>query len=196
MLRPSHLIAVVTLAVLIAGITGCGTREGADWTSGDTASPPPLPPAEARISDGSIVASLADANQTTVTMARTAQPRARSAGARELAQRALEEHTRMQRTLDSLATAKNIARQAPVARDAMDAAIATRTAGVLSAPEAAFDTAYVNTQLALDTQFLENVTRLASAAEDEDLRRLLRSWMPVVQSRISRGLTIQGRLTR
>jgi len=186
-------VPALVFAVLIAA---CGTREGADWTTGDTAAPPALPPAEARMSDGNIVAFFADANEASINLARTAQPRARSAEARELAQRALEEHSRMQTTLDSLREARNIMRQAPVGRDAMDAAIATRVEGVLSAPEAAFDTAYVNTQLMLDGQFLENATRLAAAAEDADLRRLLRSWMPVVQSRISRGLTIQGRLSR
>lgn len=195
MLRPT-LRVVPTVALLAIFSAACGTREDADWTTGDTAAPAPLPPAEARISDGNIVAFLADAHQATISLAETAQPRARSAEARELAQRALDEHRRMQSRLDSLAADKNIARLAPMARDAMDAAIATRVEGVLSASEAAFDTAYVNTQVALDGQFLENVTRLATAAEDDDLRRLLRSWMPVVQSRINRGLTIQGRLTR
>ena len=182
--------------VLAALIAACGTREGADWTTGDTAAPAALPPAEARMSDGNVVAFFGDANDAAINLARAAQPRARSAEARELAQRVLEEHGRMQAALDSLKAAREIMRQAPVGRDAMDAAIATRVEAVLSAPDAAFDTAYVNTQLMLDGQFLENATRLAAAAEDADLRRLLRSWMPVVQSRINRALTIQGRLSR
>jgi predicted outer membrane protein len=183
---------ILLLAVGLASTAGCKAREEPRGIIGDTL--PPTPAAE-QLSDGNVVAFLARATETAISMARVAEPRARSGEVREYAQRAREEHTVMQRQLDSVAAARSIMRQAPIGRDVVDAEMAQRADALLTTPDAAFDSAYVSTQRAVDGHFLENVTRFASAASDEQLRILLRSWIPTTQARITKGVGLQRSLS-
>lgn len=96
---------VLLLAVTLASTAGCKAREEPRGIIGDTQAPTP---AAEQLSDGNVVAFLARATETAISMARAAEPRARSGEVREYAQRALEEHTAMQRQLDSVATARSM----------------------------------------------------------------------------------------
>ncbi|HUF65886.1 MAG TPA: DUF4142 domain-containing protein [Gemmatimonadaceae bacterium] len=179
------------LAAALASTAACEAREEPRGIIGDTTAP--LPVAE-QLSDGNIVAFLARSTETAINLARTAEPRARSEEVREYAQRSLEEHMAMQQRLDSVAAARNIVRQASVGRDAVDAEMAQRADALITTPGAVFDSAYVSTQRAVDGHFLENVTQFAGAASDEQLRILLRSWIPTSQARITKGVGLQRSL--
>jgi predicted outer membrane protein len=181
----------VLLGAALASIAACEAREEPRGIIGDTAAPP----AVGQLSDGNVVASLGRSIETGLGMARAAEPRTRSGEVREYAQRVLEENTAMQQQLDSVAGARRIVAQAPVGRDAVDADMAQRANALLTTADAVFDSAYVSTQRAVDGHFLENVTRFASAASDEELRILLRSWIPATQARITKGVGLQRSLS-
>lgn len=158
---------------------------------GDTAAPQPLPPPGARLTDDNIVAFLSNANLTEINTARAARPRATSREVRDFAQRVIDEHSAMERALDSLVVAKGIPRQPPASQEVVVDAMAARADTLLRAPDSAFDSTYIVGQLAMDALFLDNLARLAAAATDEGLRILIRSWMPITQARVTKGVGLQ-----
>jgi predicted outer membrane protein len=182
----------VLLIGAIAVVASCRAREEPRGLTGEEPAEPL--PAEAQMTDGNILAMAGHANAASSSMAQAAEPRARHADVRDFARRVREEHEAMRRALDSLAQARNITSEEPLRQDVFFEGLAQRSTVLLQTPEGVFDTAYVATQLAVEGEFLENVTRYAAAAGDEELRLLLRRWIPATHARIQAALGVQRAL--
>jgi predicted outer membrane protein len=181
-------------AVLLAlvAIASCRAREEPRGLTGEQPAEPI--PAEAQMTDAGIVTMAGHANDAASAMAQAAEPRARHDDVRDFARRIRDEHASMRRALDSLARERSIVPEAPLRQDAFFEGLAQRSTALLQTPEGAFDTSYVRAQLAAEGEFLENVTRYAGAATDEELRLLLRSWIPATHARIQAGLGVERAL--
>jgi predicted outer membrane protein len=106
------------------------------------------------------------------------------------------EHSEMHRELQSLASRKNIALQAPLGETSSHEAVAVRVDSVLRASGTQFDAMYMTAQVASHRQTLEDLNTLGSAARDTDLRVLIRRTIPRTQLHLDRAIDLGRELPR
>ena len=187
---------LVRVGILSSLSIGCGRDRPSATIPGDTARPELSAPAEVRLTDGNIVSLLSDAHQAEINLARAAEPRARSPQVKDFATRMAREHGEMLDELQSLATRKSIARQAPLGDSRSHEAVAARVDSVLRASGTSFDAEYMSAQVASHRQMLEDLNRLGSAARDADLRVLIRRTIPSAQLHLDRAIDLGRELPR
>lgn len=154
----------------------------------------PAAPAPAQLTDAGIFAMLSAANQGEIAAGKMAETKATNASVKSFARDMVSAHTRLLNDGNALAKRLNITPDSAAA----DSIVATNqsTAATLQsdAKGAAFDSAYVNAQVAGHQYVLDLIKRAEGAAQNADLKTMLTKAEPQVQSHLDRIKDIQGKL--
>jgi putative membrane protein len=176
-----HAAALIATALLLVA---CGERAGE--TPADTAAAVATP----QMTDGNIVALLANTHQAEISLASTARAGAASDAVKEYAGRMMEAHAAMKRALDSLAAAKGLTSELPTGTEPLQATIAGRADTLLNTTGRSTDIAYIDGEVKAHGATLEALNRYAAAASDEDLRTFIRKMIPQVRLHQDRAIDI------
>lgn len=176
-----HAAAMISTALLLAA---CGERAGESYA--DTAAALGTP----GMTDGNIVALLANTHQSEISLAEAARASAASDAVKEYAARMIEEHATMKRMLDSLAAAKGITPEPPPGMEPVHATVAGRADTLLNTSGRSTDIAYIDGEAKAHGATLEALVRYADAARDEDLRLFIRRMIPEVRLHQDRAIDI------
>jgi putative membrane protein len=148
------------------------------------------------LSDDQIFADLTAANEGEVAAGKMAADKASSAGVKSFAKEMVSAHTKMQADGEALAKKLNVTPK-PQADDSFLAANDSATNRLQSAASgAAFDTAYVNTQVAGHQMVLNFLRRAASQATAPELKQMLTDAQPVVQHHLDMATALQDSLSQ
>lgn len=150
--------------------------------------------AAAPMTDAGIFAMLAAANQGEIDAGKLAQSEATSAAVKSFAHDMVVAHTAMLNDGNALAKRLKITPDAAAA-DSIKA-MNRSTGAALSAMTkgAAFDSAYVNAQVAGHQYVLDMIKRAEGAAQNADLKSALTAAEPKVQTHLDRIKAIQGKM--
>lgn len=146
------------------------------------------------MTDAGIFAMLAAANQGEIDAGKLAQSKATSAAVKSFAHDMVIAHTAMLNSSDALAKRLKITPDAAAAdsikamNQSTGAALSSMTKG------AAFDSAYVNAQVAGHQYVLDMIKRAEGAAQNADLKSALTAAEPQVQAHLDRIKAIQGKM--
>jgi putative membrane protein len=150
-------------------------------------------PAES-LSDPSIFAMLAAANQGEIDAGKMAQSKATNADVKAFAKWMVTAHTKMLNAGNDLAKRLNITPN-QTAADSIKAANQALANQLQSAAKGtAFDTAYINAQVMGHQAALDLVNRAADQASNPDLKQLLQQAAPEIQQHLDSVKTIQDKL--
>ena len=146
------------------------------------------------MTDAGIFAMLHAANQGEVDAGKIAEKKATNPAVKSFAHDMVAAHTRMLNDGDALAKKLNITPDAAAADSIV--AMNTSTAATLSSTPkgAAFDSAYVNAQVAGHQYVLAKIKTAEGAAQNADLKAALTAAEPQVQSHLDRISNIQGKM--
>ncbi len=148
----------------------------------------------ATMTDAQIFAMLAAANRGEIDAGKMASTKATNASVRSFARDMVTAHTKMLNDGNALAKKLNITPDTTAA-DSINA-MNQSTAATLSstAKGAAFDSAYVNAQVAGHEYVLDMIKRAEGQAQNADLKSALTSAEPQVQQHLDRIKDIQSKL--
>ncbi|HEY7899425.1 MAG: DUF4142 domain-containing protein [Gemmatimonadales bacterium] len=150
--------------------------------------------APAPVTDAGILATLAAANQGEIDAGKLAESKATSASVKSFAHDMVVAHTAMLKSGDALAKKLNITPDAAAA-DSINAMNQSTGAALSAAAKgAAFDSAYVNAQVAGHQYVLDMIKRDESAAQNAELKSALTAAEPKVQAHLDRIKAIQGKM--
>lgn len=151
-------------------------------------------PAVKPMTDAGIFAMLAAANQGEIDAGKMAETKATSASVRSFAHDMVAAHTRMLNDGNALAKKLNITPDTTAA-DSINA-MNQSTASTLSstAKGAAFDSAYVNAQVAGHQYVLNMIKTAEGQAQNADLKSALTATEPKVQQHLDRIQAIQSKM--
>jgi putative membrane protein len=161
---------------------GAGASSQADSSSG------------AKLSDAQIVSTVAVINGGEMLAAQTAERKASSSAVKAFARQMITDHKTMQGSVDALAKSKKITPQTSPSADSLRNAMKTSRDSLARLSGAAFDRAYITSQVAAHQQALDVLGRLANSAQDPDLKKALQDATPKVQAHLDRARTIEGQL--
>ena len=148
----------------------------------------------ATMTDAQIFAMLAAANQGEIDAGKMASTKATSASVRSFARDMVTAHTKMLNDGNALAKKLNITPDTTAA-DSINAMNQLTAATLKAAAKgAAFDSAYVNAQVAGHEYVLDMVKRAEGQAQNADLKSALTSAEPQVQQHLDRIKDIQSKL--
>ncbi|HXF24097.1 MAG TPA: DUF4142 domain-containing protein [Gemmatimonadaceae bacterium] len=148
----------------------------------------------ATMTDAQIFAMLAAANQGEIDAGKMASTKATSASVRSFARDMVTAHTKMLNDGNALAKKLNITPDTTAA-DSINAMNQSTAATLRAAAKgAAFDSAYVNAQVAGHEYVLDMVKRAEGQAQNADLKSALTSAEPQVQQHLDRIKDIQSKL--
>ena len=135
-------------------------------------------------------------NASEVGQAKIAQDKATNGDVKAFAKQMIAEHEAMQKSLDSLATAKNLTPVAPQAQADQMKQADSQTLGTLNsaAKGAAFDKAYVDAQVAAHQKALNDLQSFAGSATDADLKALIEQAIPKVQAHLDKAQSLQSKV--
>jgi putative membrane protein len=171
--------------VVLALLPGCQQASrhvstAVDRTVGSGASTSSLSPADAEF-----VLRVADGSNAEIALGELAQTNAASAEVKRFGQRMIEEHTRLNQELASLAELRGLS--VPKLPSSIDqsvaAALGTRTG-------AAFDRAYLDEQVAAHQMTLSLFRHAAENADDQALRAFAQSHVRTIQQHINEAQTL------
>ena len=146
------------------------------------------------MTDAGIFAMLAAANQGEINAGKMAETKATNASVKAFAHDMVVAHTAMLDSGNVLAKRLNITPDASAA-DSINAMNQSTSAALTNAAKgAAFDSTYVNAQVAGHQAVLDMVRRAEGAAQNADLKTMLTSAAPQVQSHLDRIKDIQGKM--
>jgi putative membrane protein len=161
---------------------GAGASAQADSSSG------------AKLSDAQIVSTVAVINGGEMLAAQTAARKASSSAVKAFARQMIADHKAMQGGVDALAKSKKITPQTSPSADSLRNAMKTSRDSLARLSGAAFDRAYITSQVAAHQQALDVLGRLANSAQNADLKKALQDATPKVQAHLDRARTIEGQL--
>ena len=179
-------LAAATVALaLLAGCQQASKQVSTvvDKTVGSGASTSSLSPADAEF-----VLRVADGGNAELALGELAQTNAASAEVKKFGQRMIEEHTRLNQELASLAEQRGLS--APKMPSSIDqsvaAALGTRTG-------AAFDRAYLDEQIAAHQMTLTLFRHAAENADDQALRAFAQNHVKTIQQHLNQAQTLRRR---
>lgn len=183
------MVRIQTTALLSIALfaLACADRS-AERAAADTAAAAAA--ATPQLTDGNIVALLANHLQAEVSLGTTAQSGAAANAVKEYAARMIREHGMMKRMLDSLASAKGIVPEEPPGMEPVQAMIAGRADTLLNTTGRSTDIAYIDGEAKSHGRTIEALVRYADAARDGDLRALIRKWIPEMRLHQDRAIDI------
>lgn len=148
------------------------------------------------LSDDQIFADLSAANAGEIAAGKLALNKASSADVKAFAREMIAAHIKMQADGEALAKKLNIVPK-PTADDSFTMANDSTSARLQSAAKGtAFDSAYVNAQVAGHQMVLNFVRRAASQATAPDLKTAMTSAQPVVQHHLDMATALQAKLPK
>lgn len=148
----------------------------------------------ATMTDAQIFAMLAAANQGEIDAGKMASSKATNASVKSFARDMVTAHTKMLNDGNALAKKLNITPDTAAA-DSINAMNKSTAATLSSATKgAAFDSAYVNAQVAGHEYVLDMVKRAEGQAQNADLKSALTAAEPQVQQHLDRIKDIQSKL--
>jgi putative membrane protein len=150
-------------------------------------------PAKA-MTDAGIFAMLSAANQGEIDAGKMASSKATNASVKSFARDMVTDHTKMLNDGNALAKKLNITPDSSAADSIMATNKSTAATLTSAAKGAAFDSAYVNAQVAGHQSVLDLIKRAEGSAQNADLKTMLTSAESKVQSHLDRIKDIQGKL--
>lgn len=146
------------------------------------------------MTDAQIFAMLAAANRGEIDAGKMASTKATSASVKSFARDMVTAHTKMLNDGEALARKLNITPDTAAA-DSINAMNQSTAATLTAAAKgAAFDSAYVNAQVAGHEYVLDMVKRAEEQAQSADLKSALTAAEPQVQAHLDRIKSIQGKM--
>lgn len=152
------------------------------------------PVAAPAMTDAGIFAMLTAANQGEIAAGKMAESKATNAAVRSFARDMVAAHTAMLNGGNALAKRLNITPDSAAADSIMAMNASTGAALTADAKGAAFDSAYVNAQVAGHQYVLAMVQKAEGAAQNADLKAMLTKAEPQVKSHLDRITNIQGKM--
>jgi putative membrane protein len=151
----------------------------------------------AGMTDGNIAATIKVLNDGQIELGELATKKASSAQIKTFARDMIRDHTAMQKSLDSLAAAKNLAPQTAPMSESIKSDAQAMHDRLDKLSGATFDSAYINGQVTDHQKALDALNNMSSAATDADVKSAIRGAIPMVQGHLdrARSLTTAGRST-
>ncbi|MFL5577589.1 MAG: DUF4142 domain-containing protein [Gemmatimonadaceae bacterium] len=170
-----------------------GTK-GDTGSRGDTAVGAAAAPAA--MSDANIMAMIGLANANEIGTSKMAVEKGTNAAVKSFARDMIKDHTAMQGDADALAKRLNITPTPPAgAGDEMKRmAMAMSDSLKAAAKGPAFDTQYVNGQVAAHQQTLDNLQRFQTTTQNADVKNLISAALPKVQAHLDRARQLQSQV--
>jgi putative membrane protein len=173
--------------------SAAATAQPADTQAVGGAGTGSMEEAAAPMSDNTIFATMASANEAEIDAGRAALERASDTTVRAFAGDMVREHSRLQRQADQLATKLELAPQ-PLANDTIQAkAVAAETA-LAAARGGAFDREYVRGRVSGHANTLRMLKGAEAAAASPELKALIGRTIPVVERHLARARELQVRV--
>jgi putative membrane protein len=193
-------------AVVCLTLAACGKKDqNADTSavgSGATASAAPAPTAgsstgasaNASLSDPNIVYVLDQANAADSARGRLAETKGTSADVKSFARLMVGEHHALRQQGQQLAKKLNVTPQAPP-NDQSEAQAKTQMDSLNAMPKGkAWDKAYIDFELPWHQQLMQTATKALDAAQNQELKDLIKKAAPVVQKHIDHAKQVQQKL--
>lgn len=195
-------------AVVWMSLAACGKKEQRADTSavgsGATASAAPAPTAgsttganagaSATLSDANIVAILDQANAADSARGRLAETKATSADVKNFGRLMVGEHHALRQQGQQLAKKLNVTPQPPP-NDQSEAQAKTEMDSLNAMPKGkAWDKAYIDYEVTYHQQVLQTATKALDAAQNQQLKDLIKKAAPVIQKHLDRAKQIQQKL--
>lgn len=198
----AHYLAAATCLCIVAA---CGKKEsgtaGATTgaTAGNTAAAAPAAGASATasapaLSDPNIVYILDQANAADSARGRLAETKGTSADVKNFGRLMVGEHHALRLQGQQLAKKLNVTPQAPP-NDQSEAQAKTEMDSLNAMPKgAAWDKAYIDYEVNYHQQVLQTATKALDAAQNQQLKDLIKKAAPVIQKHLDRAKQIQQKL--
>ncbi|MBV9879435.1 MAG: DUF4142 domain-containing protein [Gemmatirosa sp.] len=152
-------------------------------------------PAGASMSAANIMSMIGLSNAAEIAAGKTAQDKATDADVKAFAKQMVADHQAMQKSGDSLATAKGVAPQPPPQADQKRQSGDQMLQTLGSTPKGAdFDKAYVDGQVQAHQQVLNELQGYSSTAPDPDLKAMIDRAIPQVQQHLDKAQQLQQKL--
>ena len=208
MVRGTRMAALALALGAVTVLAGCKKNENAADTtmaaadtsmragtgSSTSMNAAPAAPAPAPLTDAGIFAMLSAANQGEIAAGKMAETKATNASVKSFARDMVTAHTRMLNEGNALAKRLKITPDTAAA-DSITAMNQSTAATLESAAKgAAFDSAYVNAQVAGHEYVLTMIKNAEGAAQNADLKTMLTKAEPQVQTHLDRIKNIQGKM--
>ncbi|MDQ2890317.1 MAG: DUF4142 domain-containing protein [Gemmatimonadota bacterium] len=146
------------------------------------------------MTDAGILAMLHAANQGEVDAGKMAETKATNSSVKSFAHDMVAAHTKMMHDGDALAKRLSITPDAAAGDSIMTMNKMTASNLTAASKGAAFDSAYVNAQVAGHQYVLSMIKNAEGAAKSADLKSALTAAQPQVQSHLDRITAIQGKM--
>lgn len=187
--------AAGTTANDTAGMAGMSHDTGA-MKGGMSNANSPAPASAKKMTDAEIFSMVKAVNTGEVEAGKTAQTKATNADVKSFAKDMVSAHTKM--LTQGMQLGKTLgAQDKPASEDSIAKANADVSHKLQSAAKgAAFDTAYINAQVAGHQAALQFVQNAAGQAQNADLKKMLTDAQPDIQSHLDRAKQIQGKLAQ
>lgn len=189
------------MALMVAATAACGrgdyaTRDslasGMSATTGASAAAATATPVTdfGRMSDANITSTIGVINSGEIQAGELASSKASSADVKAFARDMVTDHRAMQKSLDSLSSAKNVTPQSAAMSESMRNEMSAMHQRLEQMAGTAFDSAYINGQVADHQKALDALNGMATAAQDADVRAAIQSAIPKVQAHLDRARTL------
>ena len=198
--RVTGIVVVASLGLLAA----CGKKEnyGADSTAGATASAAGATGASATastgtsasLSDPNIVYILDQANMADSARGRLAETKGTSTDVKNFGKLMVGEHHALRQQGQDLAKKLNVTPQAPP-NDQSETMAKTEMDSLNAMPKGkAWDKAYIDYEVTYHQQVIDAATKALDAAQNQELKDLIKKAAPVLQKHLDRAKEIQQKL--
>lgn len=171
-----------------------GNSAAAAPAAGSSASAAPASGANATLSDPNIVYILDQANASDSARGRLAETKGTSADVKNFGKLMVGEHHALRQAGQQLAKKLNVTPQAP-AGDKSEAQAKTEMDSLNAMKKGkAWDKAYIDYEVTYHEALLQTATKALDAAQNQELKDLIKKAAPVVQKHIDRAKEIQKKL--
>ena len=198
---------VALAAVVWLSLTACGKKDqradssavgssaaSAAPAAGSTTGASANAGASATLSDPNIVAILDQANAADSARGRLAETKATSADVKNFGRLMVGEHHALRQQGQQLAKKLNVTPQAPP-NDQSEAQAKTEMDSLNAMPKGkAWDKAYIDYEVTYHQAVLQTATKALDAAQNQELKDLIKKAAPVIQKHLDRAKQIQQKL--
>jgi putative membrane protein len=146
------------------------------------------------VGDAQIFALLSELNMGEIQAAKLAVDKSKSVAVKSFAQKMIHDHTKMLNQGDSVATALKISPAAPTPDSVATKGQAEQANLNAAAPGAAFDTQYMDAQVADHAMTLALLQQFQGQTESADIKSLLSGAIPIVQGHLARAKKIDAQV--
>lgn len=146
------------------------------------------------LSDENVLSLLALSNGAEIAAGKAAQEKASNSDVKDFAKMLVDDHTELQKKLDSFATDANLTPVSPPMADQMQAQNEQQMDSLQSMSGAAYDRAFINDMVKDHQMTLDNLHQWESTATNAQLRSIVSGAIPVIQKHLDRAQELQSSL--